>query len=108
MPRGGYRLGAGRPKGAKNKLTVLREVAAQYGSTPLDYLLGIMRDESQPDEVRMFAAKAALPYCTPRLAAVQVAEDSTGRSHEEWVRLLAAELGDAQLGITSDPGGSSS
>lgn len=42
MLLGGSRPGAGRPK-----LTLLREVAAQYGTTPLEYLLG------------MFAAKAA-------------------------------------------------
>lgn len=92
MPRGGYRPGAGRPKGAKNKLTVLREVAAEYGMTPLDYLLGIMRDESLPVEVRMFAAKAALPYCTPRLAAVRMAEESGGMTHEQWVSRLQVEL----------------
>lgn len=96
MPRGGCRPGAGRPKGSKSKVTILREVATAYGTTPLDYLLGIMRDESQSDEMRMFAAKAALPYCTPRLAAVRVAEESHGRSHEEWVRQFAAELDAAQ------------
>ena len=70
----------------------MREVASQYGSTPLDYLLGIMRDESQPIEVRMFAAKAALPYCTPRLAAVRVTKDDGGMTHEDWCRHLEQEL----------------
>lgn len=36
VPRDGYRPEAGRPKGGKNMLTMLREVAAEYGTTPLD------------------------------------------------------------------------
>lgn len=93
MARGGYRPGAGRPKGARNKLTILRDVAAQYGTTPLDYLLSLMRDETLPVNIRMFAAKAALPYCTPRLAAVHVTEDGERPSFEEWLRLLYEEDG---------------
>lgn len=103
MPRGGRRAGAGRPKGAKNKLTVLREVAGEYGTTPLDYLLAVMADDSLPTEVRMFAAKAALPYCTPRLAAVRVDTGAGVKSHAEWVRELAAMDG---LALASEEEGS--
>jgi hypothetical protein len=92
MPRGGFRPGAGRPRGARNKLTVLKEVANRFGTTPLEYLLGVMRDQTLPDAVRILAAKAALPYCTPRLAAVRVCEDGHGLTHEEWVRRLAEIL----------------
>lgn len=73
---------------------MLREVATEYGTTPLEYLLCIMRDENQTDEIRLFAAKAALPYCTPRLAAVRIADNDIGgeMSHEQWVRRLAGEI----------------
>lgn len=83
MPRGGARPGAGRPKGAKNKTTLLREAAAKFGIVPLDYLLSIMVDESQPYELRLYAAKAALPYCHPKLAAVRVVEEGGGMTHEQ-------------------------
>lgn len=92
MPRGGARPGAGRPKGAKNKATLLREAAVKFGIVPLDYLLSVMVDESQPDELRLAAAKAALPYCHSRLAAVRVVEDNGGMTHEDWCRQLEQEL----------------
>ena len=38
--------------------------------TPLDYLLRILRDESQPQSARVEAAKAAAPFLHPRLAQV--------------------------------------
>jgi hypothetical protein len=40
------------------------------GLTPLDYLLGIMRDEEAEDARRQDAAKAAAPYVHARLANV--------------------------------------
>ena len=41
------------------------------GLAPLDYLLAVMRDESNPTQVRLDAAKAAAPYVHPRLAAIE-------------------------------------
>jgi hypothetical protein len=38
---------------------------------PLDYLLGIMRDETMSQAVRMDAAKAAAPYVHAKLATVE-------------------------------------
>lgn len=92
MPRGGCRPGAGRPKGAKNKLTMMREVAAQYGATPLDYLLSLVWDEALPVEVRLMAARAALPFCTPRLLAVREVVGNGPRDHAEWVRQMEGQL----------------
>jgi hypothetical protein len=73
MPRGGKREGAGRPKGAANKASVARqaEIAAS-GLTPLDYMLGILRDEARDETQRFEAAKAAAPYVHPRLASTEV------------------------------------
>lgn len=69
--RGGARAGAGRKKGAATKRT--REIADQAiaeGLTPLEYMLGILRDEGQPQEARYMAAKDAAPYVHPRLSTV--------------------------------------
>ncbi len=45
------------------------QVAAE-GITPLAYLLGLLRDDKQPQEVRTDAAKAAAPYVHAKLANV--------------------------------------
>lgn len=72
MPLGGARPGAGRPKGTPNKATAEREaVIAASGLTPLDYMLGLLRDETQSREVRIDAAKSAAPYCHARLAVTE-------------------------------------
>jgi hypothetical protein len=73
MARGGIRPGAGRPKGAKSAKTAERFAAIQAaGITPLDYLLGVLRDESGQPAIRIDAAKAAAPYVHPRLANVEL------------------------------------
>jgi len=93
VPRGGYRPGAGRPKGSKNRRTLLLEegarVAAEAGTTPLEHLLSAMRDENQPTQVRLDAAKAAAPYCHPRLTANHNSADDERMSHEDWMRMIA-------------------
>ena len=38
---------------------------------PLEFMLDVMRDESLPLDIRVEAAKAALPYCHPKLASIQ-------------------------------------
>lgn len=70
--RGGSRIGAGRKPGAKNRSTIQREQGiADSGETPLNYLLRVMRDDRAERSVRLDAAKAAAPYCHPRLAAIE-------------------------------------
>lgn len=72
MPVGGKREGAGRPKGGRNaKLGLDAQKLASEGITPLDFLLGLLRDESQDHAVRVDAAKSAAPYIHPRLSAVE-------------------------------------
>lgn len=68
--RGGRRPGAGRPKGPSQKVARLRE-AVQSGLTPLEYLLGILRNEKASEAVRMDAAKSAAPYVHPKLANIE-------------------------------------
>jgi hypothetical protein len=39
---------------------------------PLDFLLRMMRDPSEPKSKRLEAAKAAAPFCHPKLNAIDV------------------------------------
>jgi hypothetical protein len=88
MAHGGARLGAGRKKGQPNKATQRqRDAVIASGLTPLDYLLSVMRDSTQPDAMRLDAAGRAAPYVHPRLSTVEM----KGRmevSHEERLRRL--------------------
>lgn len=72
IKRGGARPGSGRKKGSPNKKTAALVAAVEAsGITPLDYMLDLMRDGSQPPDIRFEAAKAAAPYVHPKLAAVE-------------------------------------
>lgn len=79
---GGARKGAGRKKGAASaKTRKIADKAADEGLTPLEYLLGVMRNEETPAPVRLDAAKAAAPFIHPRLSAVAMSAEVT-LSHE--------------------------
>ena len=63
---------SGRPRGSRNKRSLANIEGAQAGGQlPLDFLLSIMRNKTQPLERRLEAAKAAAPYCHARLASVE-------------------------------------
>jgi hypothetical protein len=71
MARGGARQGAGRKKGVATRMNeAARAQVAAEGITPLAYLLGLLRDDKQTQEVRTDAAKAAAPYVHAKLANV--------------------------------------
>lgn len=71
MPQGGKRTGAGRPKGARNTKTITQSRAVkESGLTPLDYMLSVLRDETQEQSVRLDAANKAAPYVHAKLASV--------------------------------------
>ncbi len=87
-PKPGMKVG-GRQKGTPNRATAERQrQIAESGMTPLDYLLSVMRDENEPPDARLDAAKAAAPYVHPRLSAIEHSGDLTV-SHED--RLIAME-----------------
>ena len=70
--RGGARKGAGRKPGAVTQKT--REIANQAaasGLTPLEYMLGVMRDPLVVPARRDDMAKAASPYMHAKLASVE-------------------------------------
>jgi len=77
--RGGKRVGAGRPRGAKAKKAKLRaSVEALTGGTmPLDVMLEAMMKARKANDLEAaaeYAAKAA-PYLHPRLAMTQHSGD---------------------------------
>ena len=71
MPRGGYRVGSGRPKGARTKsrqplTTAGRRIRMGRQLLPLEYLLALVADEAIDPQCRDRAAIAALPFCHSR------------------------------------------
>jgi hypothetical protein len=70
-PKGTPKTG-GRKKGTPNKKTKrLQDLIEASGVTPLDYMLGVLRDENATAMERMDAAKAAAPYVRSRLASIE-------------------------------------
>ena len=72
MPRpAGIPKTGGRKEGMPNKATAAREAEIKAsGATPLDFMLGVMRDDSKTVEMRLEAAAKAAPYVHPRLSSV--------------------------------------
>jgi hypothetical protein len=66
--------------------------ASEGGIEPLQYLLSVMRDESEPVGVRLDAARAAAPFCHPRLVAQHITHENGGQSHEQWVESMHRAL----------------
>lgn len=78
MARGGKREGAGRkPGSATRKTREIAEAALTEGITPLEYMLSIMRDETENKANRMDMAKAAAPFIHPKLSSVEAKIDAT-------------------------------
>lgn len=72
MARGGKRDGAGRKAGAANQRTrEIADAAAAQGITPLEYMLGVMRDGNADIDRRDAMARAAAPYMHPSLKSVE-------------------------------------
>jgi hypothetical protein len=75
MARGGYRPGAGRPRGAKSKTRAKLVLAsapivthpAARDLDPMAYLLAVMRDENAEPSRRDRAAIAIAPFIHPRV-----------------------------------------
>jgi len=92
MPRGskpGERRG-GRKKGTPNKSTVLKKAALSAASedptiSPLNFLLGVMRDPKAPTDLRIRVARAAAPLVhgkpgigSPRVGKAGAIEETDG------------------------------
>ena len=80
MTHGGARRRAGRPKGAANRFSEqARAKAAAEGITPLEYMLSVLRNETNELGVRMDAAKASAPYMHARLESIKHSGDADNR-----------------------------
>lgn len=72
MTAGGARPGAGRPAGSltrRNSEVIAK--ALEGGITPLEYLLGLMRDENADPKERGWAAEKAAPFLHSRPAPME-------------------------------------
>jgi len=87
MPRGGYRPGAGRPKGRTGKSKTIPITTAGKTMTPLEFMLAVMRDPKQDRELRARMAIAAAPYIHAR------AGESAGKKQDKADRAKAAGKG---------------
>lgn len=87
---GGKRLGAGRKLGAVTRKArkVADEIAESRGVSPLDYLVGVMRDEKASEQRRDWAAATAIPFIHPRLNAIAMAHTNVEPIKEITWRIL--------------------
>ena len=93
----------GRTKGTPNKATAAKaEAVAASGLTPLDYMLGVMRDEAMVFDVRLDAAKAAAPYVHPKLASVDMNADLNLKADDTITGLLARIASEGKRLATPD------
>ena len=70
------------------------------GMMPLDYLLGIMRDEDQDARWRLDAAKAAAPYCHARLSSTELTGPNGSAVEVQTTQKLdISDLNDEELNI---------
>ena len=104
MPRGGPRPNSGRKAGTKNiKTKVIAERCAEEGTTPLEYMLNVMRDPTQEFDTRMDAAKSCAPYMHPKLASVeQKVEAEVNGTIYEWLTGTVADIGQSVADESSD------
>ena len=87
---GGNRPGNGKPPGTINKRTkagrAFQAWLDQGKKAPMQFLLEVMDDPTHDWATRIDAAKAAAPYCHPKLAAHVVKTVDGTQSHEDWLR----------------------
>lgn len=98
----GIKTGGGSRKGRPNKATAARESAiAASGLTPLEYMLGVMRNKRNDRDTRLDAAAKAAPYVHPKLASIVHKGDSkqpvivaamSAKTFETIARKVASEV----------------
>jgi hypothetical protein len=94
--RGGRRPGAGRPRGRRDKRTVLMELLPELEETdqqmPLYRLLARIADESEDIRYRDALSIACLPYLHSRLVSNMVVKPAYLMSDDELQQVRAAEI----------------
>src|SRR5262249_29435513 len=115
MGWGGKRRGAGRPKGGKNRNTIVREQLGRELAAKMKAILGVdafpgdgvalmqlvYKNPDLPMELRLDAAKAAASFERPRLSSIdhqgEAARDCVARmpmksaNMDDWARQLDQE-----------------
>ena len=82
----------GRQKGTPNKAKAERlEAQIASGLSPLDYMLSVLRDESNPKLMRLAAAKDAAPYVHAKLANIELTGKDKGPLEVNIVRYTPAQ-----------------
>lgn len=96
MPRGGKRPNAGRPKGRRDKRTVLMELLPALDESdrqlPLYRLLTRIADESEDIRYRDALSIACLPYLHSRLVSNMVVKPAYLMSDDELQQVRDAEI----------------
>lgn len=97
MPRGGARVGAGRPKGSRTKKrsAVARKLATE-GVTPLEVMIKAMHAHLDAGELDAAAviAKDAAPYMHARLSSTQVGVSASLTLEQLVMGSIAAPIAD--------------
>lgn len=86
MARGGFRPGAGRPKGSTTSADTPKSVkreARKAGMTPLEYMLDVMNDAEAEDGRRDRMAIAAAPFVHARAEAVAEGKKAQRQANAE-------------------------
>lgn len=106
MASGGFRAGAGRPKGAKapkaKPIKVapdIKKAARQSGMSPLDYMLTVMNDEDADNDRRDRMAVAAAPFVHAR------ATDAVGGKKEQQQAEAERLAEDSRFAVPEPPKG---
>jgi hypothetical protein len=93
----------GRTKGTPNKATKAREeLITSSGLSPLEYMLTTLRDESQPVNIRLDAAKAAAQYVHPKLSAVTLSGDPENPVEQRVTHVDEKQVGAAVEKLTRE------
>jgi hypothetical protein len=96
MPRGGKRPNAGRPKGRRDKRTVLMELLPAQDESdrqlPFYRLLTRIADESEDIRYRDALSIACLPYLHSRLVSNMVVKPAYLMSDDELQQVRDAEI----------------
>src|SRR5262245_20949487 len=80
----------GRPRGARNKRTIADLEIIASGMSPLAFLCSVFRNEKQPMQRRIEAARCAAPDVHPRLS---VSPFSPLQSESDQARLFEVNFG---------------
>ena len=91
MSWGGYRVGSGRPPGAKPGESLARIVIPEGGVTPLEYMLAVMNDPGADQSRKDRMAIAAAPYVHARISDPGKKEASKKEPGEKEKAVVAAE-----------------